>query len=147
MGGSDDLEGEHEEIRERKRERLKGELSGDADTAGPEGAEAPTTPVHVEDREHLDSLAADHDVVLVDFYADWCGPCKMLEPIVESIADDTPAVVAKVDIDAHQVLARDANVRGVPTLVLYAGGDVVERLVGVQDEDRLRSLVEEHATG
>jgi len=82
---------------------------------------------------------------LVDFYADWCGPCQMLEPVVESIAADTDATVAKVDVDANQGLAAEYGVRGVPTLVLFADGEPAERLVGMQDEARLRSAIEEYA--
>jgi thioredoxin 1 len=107
--------------------------------------EAPAEPVHVDGESELDSLAAEHDVVLADFYADWCGPCKMLEPIVESLAADTGAAVAKVDVDANQQLAAAYGVRGVPTLVLFAGGEQVEEIVGVQGEDQLRSLIEQYA--
>ena len=82
--------------------------------------------------------------MLVDFYADWCGPCEAMEPTVEAIAAETEAVVAKVDIDAHWGPAASANVRGVPTLVLHADGEPVERRVGLQDETRSRSLIGEH---
>jgi len=129
----DDLEA----IRERKRRRLQeGEESSET--------EGHDDPVHVEGEAHLSELVETHETVLVDFYADWCGPCKALEPTIESIAADTDAVVAKIDIDAHQELAAASNVRGVPTLVLYADGEPVERLVGMQDEARLRSLIAEH---
>ena len=133
MAADDD---ELEEIREQKRERLQEGEDGSA--AGHDD------PVHVDGEGHLSELVETHGTVLVDFYADWCGPCKALEPTIESIAADTDAVVAKVDIDAHQELAAASNVRGVPTLVLYADGEPVERLVGMQDEARLRSLVAEH---
>jgi len=130
-----------EAIRERKRERLAAQL----DEEGSESEESVATePVHVESEAHLNELVADHDVVLVDFYADWCGPCQMLEPVVESIAAETAATVAKVDVDAHQGLAREYGVQGVPTLFLFADGEPAERLVGMQDENRLRSLVEQH---
>jgi thioredoxin 1 len=101
-----------------------------------------TEPVHVESEEHLQQLVADNDVVLVDFYADWCGPCKMLEPTVAEIAAETDAVVAKVDIDALQTLAKNEGVRSVPTLQFYAGGQKDERFVGVQSKDDLVAHVE-----
>ena len=104
-----------------------------------------TEPIHVESDSHLRELIADSHVVLVDFYADWCGPCKMLEPTVEEIAAETETVVAKVDIDELQDLAREQGVRSVPTLQLYVDGEGVERVVGVQEKDALVDLIERHA--
>jgi thioredoxin 1 len=135
MSDTDDIE----RIRERKRERLERRASG--------GDAAPEEPVHVDGEAALDDLTSEYDVVLADFYADWCGPCQMLEPIVASLAAETPAAVAKVDVDANQALASEYGVRGVPTLVLFADGDVAERVVGVQDEDRLADLIERYGSG
>ncbi len=133
MSENDDID----RIRERKRERLKRQEGG--------APTAPDDPVHVEDESHLADLIDEYDVVLADFYADWCGPCQMLEPIVASLAAETPATVAKVDVDAHQGLASQYGVRGVPTLVLFADGEAVERIVGVQEKERLAALIEDHA--
>ena len=140
---TDDIEA----IKERKKEELAARLEEEGDGVATDGEATgtPTDPVHVEDAAHLRDLTGRHDVVLVDFYADWCGPCQMLEPIVESIAVDTRAVVAKVDVDALQGLAREYQVQGVPTLYLFADGEPAERLVGMQEESRLRSLVDGYA--
>jgi thioredoxin 1 len=107
----------------------------ETDTAGSE-------PIHVESEAHLRDLVAENDVVLVDFHADWCGPCKMLEPTVKEIAAETDAVVAKVDIDELQELARNESVRSVPTLQFYAGGERAERFVGVQSKEKLLETIE-----
>ncbi|MFW5911688.1 MAG: thioredoxin [Halolamina sp.] len=125
-----------DEIRQKRREELTREQSesGDAD-------DVPTTPISIEGAESLQSTAATYDVVLVDFYADWCGPCQMLEPVLERIAEDTDAAVAKVDVDANQQLAAEYGVRGVPTMVVFADGEPVERLVGMQSESQLRQLL------
>jgi thioredoxin 1 len=104
---------------------------------------AETEPIHVEDADHLADLVAEHPVVLVDYHADWCGPCKMLEPTVEEVAAETDAAVAKVDIDALQTLAQDKGIRSVPTLEFYAGGEQAERLVGVQDKADLLGVIED----
>jgi thioredoxin 1 len=131
-----------EAIRERKREELAERLreeEGDGDAAD---ADTPTEPVAVTGADHLDGLVSEHRVVLVDFYADWCGPCRMMEPAVEAVAADTDALVAKVDIDTHQDLASAYGVRGVPTLVLFVDGDAEEQVVGAQQEARLRDLVD-----
>lgn len=133
---ADDLE----EIRQEKIESLKRTESGEKSPAT-----APAEPVHVDGQDHLQELVADGGVVLVDFYADWCGPCKMLEPIVEDIAADSPATVAKVDVDTHQELAAEFGIRGVPTIVIYSGGEVVEQFSGVRGEDELRGLIQQYA--
>ncbi|GAA0681325.1 thioredoxin [Natronoarchaeum mannanilyticum] len=112
------------------------ETASDASTATPD------EPVYVNGQDELDDTVADYDVVLADFYADWCGPCQMLEPVVETLAEETDAAVAKIDVDANQQLAGAYGVRGVPTLVLFADGEQAEQVVGVQSEDQLRSLIE-----
>ena len=113
-----------------------------ADTATESEPVTTDEPMPVSSTEQLNGLVEGHDVVLVDFYADWCGPCQMLEPTVERLAEESAATVAKVDVDANQQLASAYGVRGVPTLVLFAGGKQVEEIVGVKPEDQLRSLVE-----
>ncbi len=143
MSESDDLDAIRARKREALRERATGRHAGPAERAGPDAA--PTEPVHVESRAELDRLVADHRLVLADFYADWCGPCQLLEPTVRELAEATEAAVAKVDIDALPALARELRVQGVPTLFLYVDGEPAERLVGVQDYGTLEALVERHA--
>jgi thioredoxin 1 len=103
-------------------------------------------PIHVESEDHLEELLGDHDVALVDFHAEWCGPCKMLEPTVEEIAAETDAAVLKVDIDDLRAVAQDAGVRSVPTLAFYENGEEAERVVGVQDKSDLVGIVEQLAS-
>jgi thioredoxin 1 len=107
--------------------------------------ETTAKPIHVESEDHLEDLLAEHNVALVDFHAEWCGPCKMLEPTVEEIAAETDAAVLKVDIDELQAVARDAGVRSVPTLAFYEGGEEAERVVGVQDKSNLVGIIEQLA--
>jgi thioredoxin 1 len=145
-------EDEIEAIRERKRDEILGDAragengpdSIDSDAAT-ETEGAPTEPIHVESVEQFSEMTTDYGVVLVDFYADWCGPCNMLEPTVEAIGRETDAAVAKVDIDQHQGLATQYGVRSVPTLLLFADGEQVEQVVGVQDEATLTRLVERYS--
>ncbi|WP_136686585.1 thioredoxin [Halorhabdus amylolytica] len=129
-----------EAIKHRKKEQLM--QQEDSETSQ---QDAPNDPIHVESSDEFNSIVEDYDVVFVDFYADWCGPCKMLEPIVEDLAEETDAAVAKVDVDAHQQLASQFQVRGVPTTVLFAGGEVAEQVVGVRDKSHYASLIERHA--
>ncbi|EMA09883.1 thioredoxin [Haloarcula vallismortis] len=110
-------------------------------------AEPTTTeePIHIDGADQLNDVVGRHDIVLTDFYADWCGPCQMLEPVVETLAAETNAAVAKVDVDANQQLAQSYGVRGVPTLILFADGKQVEEIVGVKGEADLRALIQSYA--
>lgn len=142
-------EDELESIRERKRRELaeseNGESTGRKNGESVDSSSAPDEPIHVESIEQFSDVTTKFDVVLVDFYADWCGPCKMLEPIVADVAAETSATVAKVDVDAHGALAQQYRVQGVPTLYLFVDGEPAERLVGVQEKAALVDLVESHA--
>ena len=135
--GGDDLERIRAEKRERLRERIERERQGTA---------SPDEPVTVESQAQFGELLEAHDLVLVDFYADWCGPCKMLAPILEELAGERPATIAKVDTDAHPALAQQYGVQGLPTLLLFADGEPVERLVGMQDGTTLRQVIDRHAS-
>ncbi|ELZ43822.1 thioredoxin [Halorubrum californiense DSM 19288] len=149
----DDAETERERIRERKRRELEARLGdGDAperaagtDTVDDDGATTPSEPIHVNGPDDLRRAVDDHDVVLVDCYADWCGPCQMMEPAIEALAAETDAAVAKVDVDANQAVAQQLGARSIPTLVLYADGEAVDRFVGAQDRATLEAAIDEHA--
>jgi len=136
-----------DDIRERKRQEIQQRLSGEAPSGGSQdgGSQAaPDEPIHIRDPGHFEEVTASYDVVLADFYADWCGPCKMLEPIVEELARETDAAMAKVDVDQFQGLAQQYRVQGVPTMVLFADGEVAERIVGVREKHNLAQLIERH---
>lgn len=77
--------------------------------------------------------------VLVDFSASWCAPCKMLDPIVQQLADEWQGKVkvVRLDVDDQPLVAMDYQVMSVPTLVLFKGGQPVERVTGFQPKDRL----------
>jgi thioredoxin 1 len=145
---SESIDDERERIREQKKRELQDRLEngGSLDAADADGeGTAPDEPIAITGQGHLDEVVEEHDVVLVDCYADWCGPCQMMEPTIESLAAETDAAVAKVDVDAHQQIAKQLGARGVPTLVLYADGQPVERTVGAQDRGTLEGLIEQHA--
>ncbi len=136
-------EDELKRIREQKRKKLLESHEG-SDSPGDAAEKEFDSPVEIRGQAHLDELIRSESPVLVDCYADWCGPCQMMEPTVESLAAETPAVVAKVDVDSHQSIAGQLGVQGVPTLVLFVDGEPVERLVGAKDRATLEGLVRRH---
>ncbi len=83
-------------------------------------------------------------VTLVDFYAQWCGPCKMLAPILDKVATelDGKAKVAKVDIDEAMDLATRYGVQSIPTLIVFKNGEVISQTLGAQTKNALISMVE-----
>ena len=85
-------------------------------------------------------------LVLVDFYADWCGPCKMLAPVlqeVKSVLQDKVKII-KINVDEHQDLAAEFMVRGVPTMLLFQKGKLLWRQSGVLSRNELVKIIEEH---
>ncbi|HSQ26889.1 MAG TPA: thioredoxin [Anaerolineales bacterium] len=84
--------------------------------------------------------------VLVDFTAVWCGPCKMLDPVVKQLAEqwNGKVKVMKLDVDDHPQLAMEYQVMGVPTLMLFKNGQPVERVTGYQPKDRLEKKFSPH---
>ncbi|MCR9144361.1 MAG: thioredoxin [bacterium] len=84
-------------------------------------------------------------VVLVDFWAEWCGPCRMVAPIVEELSGELPDVTfAKLNVDENQQVAQKLGITSIPTLLLYKDGQVVDRVVGLQPKPKLKSFIEKH---
>ncbi len=84
--------------------------------------------------------------VLVDFWAEWCGPCKMIAPIVDELSTELQGKirVGKLDADVNQDILQQYGIMGIPTLILFKGGQPVERVVGFQNKDRILSKIERH---
>jgi thioredoxin 1 len=85
-------------------------------------------------------------VVLVDFWAEWCAPCRRLAPTVDQLAEDYNGriTVAKVDIDANPMTPSKFMVRGIPTLLLFKNGDLKETVVGLANKDDLARMIDKH---
>ena len=85
-------------------------------------------------------------LVLVDFWAPWCGPCRMLSPTVEEIAEEKKDVlkVLKMNVDEESATAEKYQIMGIPTLILFKDGEVVETMVGLQTKESLVEVIEKH---
>ena len=102
--------------------------------------------------KHVSDGSFDQDVlksgtpVLVDYWAEWCGPCKMIAPILEEVARDYAGkmTVAKLDIDQNPTTPAKYGIRGIPTLILYKGGQVAAQKVGAVSKSQLTAFIDSH---
>lgn len=85
-------------------------------------------------------------LVLVDFWAEWCGPCRMVAPIVEELSAEMPTVkFAKLNVDENQQTAMNFGITSIPTLILYKNGQPVDKVVGLLPKQVLKNFISKHA--
>ena len=92
---------------------------------------------HLKESENLESLLTK-DLTLVDFYAEWCGPCKMLGPVLEKLENIN---IIKVDVDIHQQLAMNYGIMSVPSLLFFKNGQLVKKEIGFRSEEDLKNII------
>ncbi len=83
-------------------------------------------------------------VTLIDLWAEWCGPCKMMNPVIEELSSEYNgrAVIGKLNVDDNPEVPTNYNVRGIPTFLIFKGGELKEKLVGVQTKQALKDKIE-----
>lgn len=92
--------------------------------------------------EQYDQILKESAAVFADFYADWCGPCKMVGPVVEKISSETDGVhFVKVNVDQFPQIAQRYGIMSIPTLIVFKNGVVVEQTVGFQPEEELKNML------
>jgi thioredoxin 1 len=103
-------------------------------------------PVEITDGNFQTEVLKSDQPVLLDFWAEWCGPCKMIAPIVEEIAKEYEGKlkVGKVDVDSNQQTSMQYGIRSIPTLLIFKGGKVVDQLVGAVPKKMLTEKITKH---
>ena len=100
----------------------------------------------IANESNFEELINTDKPVLIDFWAQWCGPCRMIAPVIEQLAHelDGQVIIAKVDIDDNQELATKYGVRSIPTLMVFKNGQVVEKMVGVRPKEKIADHLTAH---
>lgn len=98
-------------------------------------------PIHLTDSNFTDEIKNSDVPVVVDFWAAWCGPCRMIAPIIDELATeyDGKAKIAKVDVDNNQQVAMQYGIRSIPTILMFKGGEQVETIVGAVPKEQIQN--------
>ena len=104
-------------------------------------------PIEVTDESFSDEIENADGLAMVDFWAEWCGPCRMVGPIVEELAGEysDTVKVAKVDVDENQRTAQRFNVRSIPSILFFKDGEHVDTVVGAVPKGQLEEKIKEHS--
>ena len=103
--------------------------------------------INITDEEFEDSILKNSGVCLVDFWAEWCGPCKQISPILEEIAseENNAITIAKINIDENPRVATDYGIRSIPTMLLFSNGELKDTKVGVLPKQELNDWIKSNS--
>ena len=101
----------------------------------------------IEDSNFEELVLNSKETILVDFWAAWCGPCRMIAPIIDQIAEELAGVikVGKLDTDENQQTTAQFGIMSIPTLIIFKGGEEVERIIGLRPKNELLALLKKYA--
>ncbi len=104
------------------------------------------TATFIENEAAFDQLISSEALLVVDCTATWCGPCKMVAPLMDQLAEayETKAKVCKLDLDSNQAVAKRFNIRSIPAVMFFKGGELVETLVGVKPYEEFSGTVDKY---
>jgi thioredoxin 1 len=134
MEQHDPLDDELQELRKRRLREMEQELSR---------RDAPVGVLHVTD-ESVGSMIRDHPFVLIDFWAEWCGPCRAVGPAIEELAGEFGGrvTVAKCNVDENPRVAAHFSIAAIPTLLLFSHGQMVDRITGAYPKEQIRQRMQ-----
>lgn len=103
-------------------------------------------PIELTDSNFEETLLSSSTPVLVDYWAEWCGPCKMVAPVLEELAEELEGkiTIGKIDVDSNRDSAAKQNVMSIPTLILFKDGSPVDQRVGALTKNQLKDFINEH---
>ena len=92
---------------------------------------------------NIENILKGNKITIIDFHAEWCGPCKILGPIIEQLAvENTDIAIGKLNVDENSVTASKCGIRGIPTMIFYKDGIVVEKVVGIKTKSELQAKID-----
>ncbi|MGN0143370.1 MAG: thioredoxin [Clostridium sp.] len=100
---------------------------------------------HINDDNFISKVLQEEGLVIVDFSAKWCGPCRMLSPILENISEENEYVkVTKIDVDESPIVSRKYNIQSIPMLLFFKNGKIVDEIVGFVPKDIISIVIDEN---